>query len=98
MARSKNYSQRARLRFLATSRGGGVLPRRCLSWGTFPSLRFQLRRFKPFGGLPKTLQIVKLARLLGKNMHNKIHIVDQNPLALLVTLDLRGPHIGGLQA
>ena len=43
-----------------------------------------------FGGLPQPLQIVELTRVLAKNVNDKIHVVQQDPLGLVVALDMRG--------
>src|SRR6202044_3219620 len=60
--------------------------------------RGQFRRLKPLRRLPQALQIVKLARLLGENVDDEVDIVDKDPLALSIALDLRGPDSSIFQA
>src|SRR5580704_12177311 len=74
-------NQPGKLLFVATSSGrGSALARRCLCFrrGFRPRRRLQFRGLKPLGRLPQALQIVELARLLGKNMYDKISVVDQD--------------------
>src|ERR1041385_4621311 len=60
-------------------------------------LRDQLRKFHAPGRLPQALEVIKLARLLGKDVNYEINIIEQHPVRLLVSLDLIGPHSGLFQ-
>src|SRR6202167_521862 len=70
------------------ARGGfglGLSPRSCRRASRFHFCQ-QFRGFKPLGRLPKPFQIVELARFLREDVDNKIDIVEQHPLRLLVAL------------
>src|SRR5208283_1439709 len=49
----------------------------------------QFRRFHPLRRFPEPFQIVELARLLGENVDDKIHVIEQYPFRLLVALLVR---------
>jgi hypothetical protein len=66
----------------------------CLQSKGKPSLR---RNFHGFPLTPQTIKIVKSAGLLGKNVHDQIGIVAENPFATFVALDAGRPFADLLQ-
>ena len=50
--------------------------------------RHQFGGTQLFRRLPQTLQIVILAGFLGEDVHDEVHIVNQDPFRLLVALDM----------
>ena len=40
------------------------------------------------GRFPESFQVVELARGFGKDVHDKINVVDQHPVALVIALNL----------
>ena len=55
------------------------------SGGSSSTLNCQFRGFKLGRRLPEPLKIVILSRVLGKNVDDEIHIVEQHPLRLFIT-------------
>src|SRR5208282_1978372 len=53
---------------------------------------------QPLGRLPQAFQIVELARFLRENMDDKIYVVEQHPLRLLVALGVSHAEAECLQA
>src|SRR5690348_942951 len=48
--------------------------------------------------LPEPLQVVELARCLRKNVNDKIYIIEQHPIGLIVTFHLVGGNSFALEA